>query len=38
MILMFTGTGNSAYVAKRVAKIIDDEVVDLKTRIQKQGS
>ncbi len=36
MILMFTGTGNSAYVAKRVAKIIDDEVVDLKTRIQKQ--
>ena len=29
MILYFSGTGNSAYVAKRIGKEIDDEVIDL---------
>lgn len=29
MILYFTGTGNSAYVAEHIGKIIDDEVVNL---------
>jgi len=34
MILFFSGTGNSAYVAKRAGKALGDEVVDLFTKIQ----
>lgn len=34
MILFFSGTGNSAYVAKRIGKEIDDEVIDLFSKIQ----
>ena len=34
MILYFSGTGNSAYVAKRIGKEIDDEVIDLFAKIQ----
>ena len=36
MILYFTGTGNSRYVAKKVAAIIDDEAVDLIERIKNK--
>lgn len=34
MILYFSGTGNSAYVAKRVGKEISDEVLDLFKKIK----
>lgn len=34
MILFFSGTGNSAYVAKRTGKEIGDEVIDLLKKIQ----
>ena len=34
MILYFSGTGNSAYVAKRIGKEIDDEVIDLFEKIR----
>lgn len=34
MILYFSGTGNSAYVAKRIGKAIGDEVIDLFDKIK----
>ena len=34
MILYFSGTGNSAYVAKRVGKAIGDEAMDLFEKIR----
>ena len=34
MILYFSGTGNSAYVAKRIGKMINDEVVHLFEKIK----
>lgn len=34
MILFFSGTGNSAYTAKRIGKAIGDEVVDLFQKIR----
>ena len=34
MVLYFSGTGNSAYVAKRIANVIQDDVVDLLPKIQ----
>lgn len=34
MILYFSGTGNSAYVAKRIAKCLDDSALDLFDRIR----
>lgn len=34
MVLYFSGTGNSEYVAKRIARQIDDEVMDLFDRIR----
>lgn len=34
MILYFSGTGNSEYVAKRIGKAIGDEVVNLFDRIK----
>lgn len=36
MILYFSGTGNSEYVAKRIGNDIQDEVIDLFERIRKQ--
>lgn len=36
MILYFSGTGNSGYIAKRTAKIIGDEVIDLFERIRSK--
>ena len=36
MILYFSGTGNSAYVAKRVGKATGDEVVDLFEKIRNR--
>lgn len=35
MILYFSGTGNSAYVAKRIGKETGDEVLDLFTKIRE---
>lgn len=35
MILYFSGTGNSAYVAKKIALAIKDETVDLNGKIKK---
>ena len=34
MILYFSGTGNSEYVAKRIGKELDDEVINLFARIR----
>lgn len=34
MILYFSGTGNSAYVAKRIAKLIQDESLNLNDKIR----
>ena len=36
MILYFSGTGNSAYVAKRVGKAIGDEALDLFEKIRSR--
>lgn len=36
MILYFSGTGNSAYVARQIAAKIDDEALDLFDRIQQK--
>ncbi len=34
MILCFSGTGNSRYIAKRIADALQDEVVDLNAKIK----
>ena len=34
MILYFSGTGNSKYVAKRIADALDDEILNLNDRIK----
>ena len=34
MILYFTGTGNSRYVAERVAEVIGDELLDMTERVK----
>ena len=34
MILYFSGTGNSKYVAKRIADALGDEIVNLNDRIK----
>ena len=34
MILYFTGTGNSAYVARKLGEVLGDEVVDLFEKIK----
>ncbi len=34
MILYFTGTGNSAYIANRLGKLLDDEVVSINDHLQ----
>ena len=34
MILYFSGTGNSKYVAKRIADALGDEIVNLNARIK----
>lgn len=36
MILYFSGTGNSEYVAKRLGKAIDDEVLDLFPKLRNR--
>lgn len=35
MILYFSGTGNSEYLAKKLGKVLDDEVVDLFSYIKE---
>lgn len=37
MILYFSGTGNSAYTARRIGKAIDDVVIDLFDRIREKN-
>lgn len=34
MILFFSGTGNSRYIAKRIAEALDEETIDLNSRIK----
>ena len=34
MILCFSGTGNSRYIARRIAEVLQDEAVDLNTKIK----
>ena len=36
MILYFSGTGNSEYVAKRIGRAVDDTVVDLFERLRNR--
>ena len=36
MILFFSGTGNSAFAAKKIAEALDDECFDLFSKIRKQ--
>ena len=38
MILFFSGTGNSNYVAKRIADALGDEIVNLNARIKASDS
>ena len=38
MILYFSGTGNSKYVAKRIADALGDEIVNLNDRIKASDS
>lgn len=35
MILYFSGTGNSKYIAKKIATALGDEIVDLNDRIKR---
>ena len=35
MILYFTGTGNSEYIAKRLAESLDDQLVSINERIKQ---
>lgn len=37
MILYFSGTGNSQYVAKHIAAVIDDDIISLNQRIKTQN-
>ena len=34
MILCFSGTGNSRYIAERIAEALQDEIVDLNAKIK----
>ena len=36
MILCFSGTGNSRYIARRIAEALPDEVVDLNAKIKEK--
>ena len=36
MVLYFTGTGNSRYIAARIAEALREEVVDLNQKIKQQ--
>lgn len=38
MILCFSGTGNSRYIANRIAKALQDEVVDLNTKMKEKDT
>ena len=38
MILYFSGTGNSKYVAKRIADALGDEIVNLNDRIKSSDT
>nr|WP_330412430.1 hypothetical protein [Dorea formicigenerans] len=35
MVLYFSGTGNSKYIAKRIAEAIQENAVDLNMKIKK---
>lgn len=34
MVLYFSGTGNSRFVAKKIAEITDDEIISINSRIK----
>ncbi len=38
MILCFSGTGNSRYIARRIAEALPDEIVDLNTKIKENDN
>lgn len=35
MVLYFSGTGNSKYIAQKIANALDDELLDLNDRIKR---
>ena len=37
MIFCFSGTGNSRYIAKRIAEALEDDIIDLNARIKASG-
>ena len=38
MILYFSGTGNSRYVAEQIAKITDDEIISINSKLQNNDT
>ena len=38
MIFCFSGTGNSRYIAKRIAKALEDDIIDLNARIKAKNT
>lgn len=37
MVLYFSGTGNSRYVAKKIAEVSGDEVISMNQRLKEQN-
>ena len=37
MVLYFSGTGNSRYVAQKIAEMSDDEVISINQRLKKHN-
>ena len=38
MVLYFTGTGNSYYAARRIAKVLGDELLSMNERIRSEDT
>ena len=38
MIFCFSGTGNSRYIAKRIAEALEDDIIDLNARIKAKNT
>ena len=38
MIFCFSGTGNSRYIAKRIAEALEDDIIDLNARIKARDT
>ena len=38
MVLYFSGTGNSRYIAKRIAEALEDDIIDLNARIKARDT